>query len=337
MAQRKALLRRAILSMAAVLAVVIGLAWYWLLPVMVSAPTLAGSLQSGALEWQGHSRSYQIYLPVTVSQRPPLVLVFHGSMGNSELARAAYAYEFERLADQHGFVVAFPDGFEDHFNGCRKRGPYAANTQNIDDVGFMRALVSRLARDYAVDTGAVFATGISNGGQMALRLALEAPDLVAAVAPVATNLPTPDNMGCSQSGEPVSLLLMNGTDDPMNPDAGGTVALYGLVGDRGTVQSSQDTVRYWADLAGYTSAPQQRQLEDRDSDDQSHIEVQLWQRSGAESVALYTVVGGGHNTPHPVMRAPRLLGGNNADVVAAEEIWSFFEFVRNKRSAATAH
>lgn len=303
-------------------------AWYWLSFVTITEPRLSGALTRGELTWQDRTRTYQLYTPAELVKNPPLVLVFHGSLGNSHQARAAYGYEFEKLADKHGFVVAFPDGYEDHFNGCRKQGPYAANLLDIDDVGFMQALVQQLQEQLPIDASAVFATGISNGGQMAMRLALEAPDLVAAVAPVATSLPTKENMACAASEQPVSLLLMNGTDDPMNPYAGGTVALFGLLGDRGTVLSSQDTALYWAQLAGYSGPPQTRVLDDRNASDNSTIQVQLWQRPEAASVALYSVIGGGHNTPHPLMRTPRLFGGTNADTTAAGEIWSFFEAAR---------
>ncbi|WP_238946921.1 alpha/beta hydrolase family esterase [Seongchinamella unica] len=77
------------------------------------------------------------------------------------------------------FVVAYPDGFDNHWNGCRKSASYTANTRGIDDVGFTRALVARLSADYGVDPGRVHLGGFSNGGNMVYRLALEAPELIA--------------------------------------------------------------------------------------------------------------------------------------------------------------
>ena len=249
----------------------------------------------------------------------------HGSMGNPEQARSAYAYAFDQLADKDGFLVVYPHGFEDHFNGCRLRGPYSAKQQQIDDVGFLRALVERLVEQNNANPAAVFATGISNGGQMAMRLALEAPDLVTAVASVAASLPAAANMDCVASGKPAAVLLMNGTDDPMNPYAGGTVALYGLLGNRGEVLSSQETINYWAKLAGHSSPPQQRTLADTVSDDNSTVEVYNWEAPGRKPVQLYAIIGGGHNVPHPQLKLPLILGGTNNDIVAAQEIWNFFK------------
>lgn len=288
-------------------------------------PELPGTLQRAQLDWGGIPRSYTYYLPAAVAAAPPLVLVFHGSGGDAAQARLLYGYAFEVLAEEFGFIVAYPDGYQRHFNGCRRAGPYAANELDIDDVGFMGAMVDELAQRHRIDRRAVFATGVSNGGQMALRLALEAPGLVAAVAPVATSMPAPDNMDCERAGEAVSFLLMNGTDDPMNPYEGGSVALYGLWGNRGKVLSSGDTVDYWVELAGYRDGPRQFNFDDRVADDDSTVSLALWAAPGRETIALYTIHGGGHSAPNPEIRMPRLLGGSNRDVYAARLIWNFFQ------------
>lgn len=303
----------------------------WLLWLSVpAAPQLPGRLEVGQLQWQGHERRYTVYTPRNVAVAPALVLVFHGSGSNADQIRVMYGYAFDELAEEHGFIVLYPEGYERHFNGCRAAGPYAANRLNIDDVGFLRALVGRYVARGA-DPRAVYATGVSNGGQMALRLALEAPDLVAAAAPVATSLPTPGNMDCTPSGKPVAFLLMNGTHDPMNPYRGGTVALYGLLGNRGEVLSSQKTVAYFAELAGYTAAPREEALADLAPGDGSTVTVSRWQAPDRPPVALYTVHGGGHGAPHPQVRMPRLLGGSNRDISAAHEIWAFFQTARDTR------
>lgn len=291
----------------------------------VPEPELPGVLTSAELRWDGYTRNYTYYTPSKVSDNPGLVFVFHGSGGNVQQSRDVFGYAFESLAEDHGFLVVYPVGYENHYNGCRKQGPYEANELNIDDVGFIRVLVDRFVEEHKVNPEAVYATGISNGGQMALRLAFEAPELVTAVAPVATSIPTNDNMDCVASGEPVALLLMNGTGDPMNPYSGGNVALYGLVGDRGDVISSRATANYWANLAGHTSDPEKIVLPNNILDDDSTVEINLWQAKGIKSVALYSIIGGGHNAPHPEIKVPKLLGGTNQDFVAAEEIWSFFQ------------
>ncbi|MCB1843098.1 MAG: hypothetical protein KDI09_09075 [Halioglobus sp.] len=313
------------LAGSATVALLLSLLVYFLYLEFPAEPDLPGNYAREAMDWDRQTRSYGVYIPQRRVDAPALVLVFHGSGGSAAQSRAMYAYAFEQLAEQHGFIVLYPEGYEDHYNGCRKAGPYAANRLQIDDVGFMRALVARFVKREGVNPRAVFATGVSNGGQMALRLALEAPDLVAAVAPVATSLPTPDNMDCKASGRPVAFMLMNGTADPMNPYHGGEVALYGLLGNRGGVLSSPQTVEYFAQLAGYREEPVRSVLPDLAPDDGSQVEVTLWRAPGRVPVALYTVHGGGHSAPHPQVRLPRLLGGSNRDIVAAAEMWGFFQ------------
>lgn len=308
----------------ATLLIVVGALVYWLGFERVSEPELAGSVVTKTIVWEGQRRTFTYYLPSHLAEEPALVLVFHGSGGNAQQSRAMFGYAFDVLAEQKGFLVAYPDGYEQHFNGCRKAGPYSANELDIDDVGFMRFLTQWFYVEHGANQQQVFATGVSNGGQMALRLALEAPDLIAAAAPIATSLPTPENMGCAASGKPVALLLMNGTEDPMNPYEGGTVALYGLLGDRGTVLSSAASARYWARLAGHSEQPVVEQLPDTRPDDKSVVTVERWEHVGKVPVTHYTVVGGGHNAPHPDIRLPRLLGGTNNDIVAAQEIMNFF-------------
>ena len=287
-------------------------------------PALSGELRSGSLRVGDLDRSWSVYVPARLAARPALVLALHGSMGDGEQMREGSFRAFDALADRDGFAVAYPDGFEQHWNDCRRVAPYRANTLDVDDVGFLSALVRHLEAELGVDPGRVFATGVSNGGQMAYRLALEAPDLVAAVAPVAAGLPDEANLDCSPSGRPVAILILNGTRDPMNPFEGGRVALYGIWGDRGTVLSSDASAEWWAALAGHRGPPQRRRYPDRDPDDDSWAEIATYGGGPGPEVAHLVVHGGGHNFPHPSGSYPRFLGPTNHDIDAASEIWSFF-------------
>jgi polyhydroxybutyrate depolymerase len=288
-------------------------------------PTLPGTLVAGSLEHGGHTRTWHTYVPARPVTSPALVFVLHGSMGDGAQARGGYAYAFDALAEREGFLPIYPDGFERHWNDCRKAGPYSANAQDIDDVGFLTALVDRYVTEHGADPERVFATGISNGGQMALRLALEAPGRMRAVAPVVASLPASPNLDCEPAGRPVSTLIMNGTADPMNPFDGGEVALYGVFGNRGAVLSSEDSIDYFRELAGHGERPTEvLELPDRDPADGSTVEVRRWRAPGRHSVDLYVIENGGHSAPHPDITLPRLLGPTNHDINAAEEIWKFF-------------
>jgi polyhydroxybutyrate depolymerase len=135
----------------------------------------------------------------------------------------------------------YPDGYEGYWNGCNIVGDYSANKLNIDDVAFMTGMVDKLITEVGVDPGRVFATGISRGGHMAFRLALEASSRFRAVAAVSASVPTPENFKCAPSGQGTSsVMIMNGTRDPINPFDGGEVKFLGLL-KRGKVSGRRES------------------------------------------------------------------------------------------------
>ena len=318
-------LKKVFLSIALAAVAFAGLAFWALRHSMPPMPKLSGKIERGALEHGGRVRTWIAYLPAKPAAHPALVIALHGSMGTGEHARAAYGYDFDLLADQHGFIAVYPQGYEGHWNDCKVRGPFAAKRENIDDVGFLHALVDRLVKDHDADRARVYVTGVSNGGAMTLRLALQTPDFARAYAAVVSSVPTPENMAVTPKNQPVSMLIMNGTDDPFNPWRGGDVVLYGVWGNRGPVLSAQASIDYFRKLAGLEGAPRVTQFPDRDPGDGSTAERWLWSAPGKRSVALYTIKGGGHSVPHPAMHGWRLLGNSNRDIHAANEIWEFFQ------------
>jgi polyhydroxybutyrate depolymerase len=298
---------------------------YWIYtPTIKPVPALDGDLLDGSVTVDGMPRKFRWYRPAKVAPSPPLVFVLHGSRGDGREARRTTYYEFDRLADRHGFLAVYPDGYEQHWNDCRAHAPYAANAKNIDDVAFFAKMVDFFVAEERANAERVYATGISNGGQLAYRLALELPDRVAAVAPVAASLPDDANFDCTRSGKPVAIMILNGTADPMNPYEGGEVALFGLLGSRGTVLSTDATVAYFAKLAGHHGPPRTVNYPDVATHDHSSAELQIWSDGPGPEVVLLKVEGGGHTFPHPFHRFPRIIGPTNADLDAAAEIWRFF-------------
>ena len=318
-------LKIACLSIPLAGAAFVGLAVWAMRQSYPPMPTLAGHMERGALEHGGRTRTWIAYLPAQPEPHPALLIVLHASMGTGERARAAFGYDFDLLADRHGFIAIYPQGYKGHWNDCKARGPFAAKRENIDDVGFLHALVDRLAKDHNVDRTRVYVTGISNGGGMVLRLALQTPDFARAYAAVVSSVPTPENMAVAPKNQPVSILFMNGTGDPFNPWRGGDVVLYGVWGNRGPVLSAQASIDYFRNIAGLDGAPQVTRFPDRDPSDGSTAERSLWSAPGKRSVALYTIQGGGHGVPHPATHGLRLLGNSNRDIHAANEIWQFFQ------------
>src|SRR4029077_11358983 len=108
------------------------------------------------------------------------VLAFHGGGSNAE--QMVHFCGMNEKADQADFIVVYPNGSGRldralTWNGGNCCGYAMLN--NVDDVSFVRALLSDLERVVAIDPKRVYATGISNGGIMAYRLASELSDRIA--------------------------------------------------------------------------------------------------------------------------------------------------------------
>jgi len=246
-------------------------------------------------------------------------MVLHGSDGDADRVRKATGYGFERLADQHRFAVVYPEAYEGNWNACNVKGDYSANVLDIDDVGFLTALADRLIKEYGIDTNRVFAAGISRGGSMTYRLALEAPSRFRAVAAVAANVPAPQNFKCKPVRGATSVMIMNGTEDPLNPFEGGEVGLLGMY-HRGPVISSGNSAGYLARRAGIATPPQRNREKTASG---VGVEISLW-RTGPVEIELVAIIGGGHGIPQPWSQHARLLGPSPAEPNGPEMIWDFF-------------
>ena len=290
-------------------------------------PRLSGKLTKGTIEVGGRTRTYLSYVPQGLTKGAPLVVLMHGSGQNGVHLRKWTGYGFERLADERGFAIVYPDGYEGYWNACNIVGDYSANKLNIDDVGFLGALADKLVTEIGVDPGRVFATGVSRGGHMAFRLALEAPSRFRAVAAVSANVPTPENFKCKPAGEGTSsVMIMNGTKDPINPFAGGEVKLFGLL-KRGKVRSSRESGQYFADLNQIAGRPQTNVTQVADG---VQVEQVLWRNGSKVEVELVAIHGGGHGIPQPYWRYPRILGPSPREPNGPAVIWAFFERQRPK-------
>jgi polyhydroxybutyrate depolymerase len=252
------------------------------------------------------TREFLEYLPNDIPPHSPLVIVLHGALMDAKSMREWTGYEFDQLADQHGFVVVYPDGYKHNWNDCHLKATFAAHTENIDDMGFLKGLIAREVAQRQIDKKHVYVLGYSNGGQMALRLALQAPEQVAGIAIAGASLQDPEDSSCPEQGA-VPLLVVQGEKDPIHPIDGGRVTLFGF-SDRGRVLSAFDTARTFAKRLGVTSAHQEIHLDPQKSGDPTSADGFLWPGAPSPVVALYKIEGGGHVVPQPVFIYPRILG-----------------------------
>ncbi|MEH6549835.1 MAG: PHB depolymerase family esterase [Pseudomonadales bacterium] len=317
------IIRWILLILAVLVLLVVAAFFYYLYVPAIDPPELSGDYQSHSIKVDDIDRSFGFYLPKQLDVKPPLIFVLHGSNQPGDSMRKATGFEFETLADQYGFIVVYPDGYQKHWNDCRASADYQANQKNIDDPAFFTAMISYFSETHSVDSERIFATGLSNGGHMAYRLALELPDIFAAVAPMAANLPVDSNMDCQKSGRPISIAVFNGTEDPINPYQGGRVKV-GSNDSRGDVLSSHDTIGYWLGLAQINNEPETRTHPEQDGDDSTSVREDRWLGNDGTQVRLYTLQGSGHVVPSRIVTFPRILGKGAGDISAPQEIVNFF-------------
>lgn len=314
-------LRFCLFTLLIVIAAGAALFGYFIYSPAPDVPPLTGTLAKGSMEVDGLKRTYRTYVPRQLAKGAPLVLVMHGSGENAAQIRVETGYAFERLADEHGFAVVYPNSYSFDWNDCSRIGDFSAAGRLVDDVGFLGALTDKLIAELGVDSRRVFATGVSAGGFMSLRLALEAPSRFRAVAAVAANVPRPDNFKCKPVGQGTSVMIMNGTRDPLVPFDGGEVNLLGLFYKGGNVHSARESAQYFADLNKLADAPA---IVPNQAADSAKVEQLLWRNDGKAEVELVAIHGGGHGLPQPYYRRPRLLGPSPMAPNGAAIIWEFF-------------
>ncbi|MDZ7871177.1 MAG: PHB depolymerase family esterase [Rheinheimera sp.] len=297
-----------------------GLFTYFVYTPDPEVPLLTGTLTKATLDVNGETYTYRLYLPKDLAKGAPLVMVLHGSGQNGAQIRTETGYGFERLADQHGFAVVYPSGKAFDWNDCSKTGDFLVNGRESDDLHYLNTLVDSLITEHGFAKQRVFATGVSAGGFMSLRLALESPERFRAVAAVSANVPAPDNFKCKPVAQGASVLIMNGTADPLVPYSGGEVSLLGLFFQNGQVLSSTASAEFFVaqnKLSGPAKSAAARS-------DGKHVQRLLWRDEGRFEVELVTVVEGGHGMPQPHWQRPRLLGPSPMEPNGPELIWQFF-------------
>jgi len=269
----------------------------------------------------GTERSYTLHLPKSLASKPAaLVIVLHGGGGSAKSAEAQSG--FSAVADAHGFIVAYPEGSDRArplLNALGKPGFETWNAgaccgyaveQGIDDVGFIRAMVADIAKARPIDPKRIYATGLSNGGMMAYRLACEASDLVAAVGIVSAVV----MVAPCEPTFPVAVLDIHGTADQNVPIDGG-------VGPKSITKVAyppvERSIAFWAahDDCGkdpIVSSPAPT------------VTLRSYPLcAGNTAVDYYVIEGGGHAWPGGQRLLQRLDAPSTA-IDATPLIWQFF-------------
>jgi polyhydroxybutyrate depolymerase len=255
----------------------------------------------------------------------PVVLSLHGGGGNGG-AHQRYT-RMDALADRERFVVAYPNGTGRFGNrlltwnagGCCG----LAKQRGVDDVAFLRAVAGDLASRLTIDQTRIYATGLSNGAMMAYRLAQDASDLVAAIAPVA-GASVVDEVAPAR---PVPILHIHSVDDPRALYDGGLGPPFPLTNVRILHPAVEEMLARWRRAEGCPDSPR-ADAALRGGPGNAHTATRTtWGpcRDGSE-VVLWKLTGAGHVWPggQPDYLT-RVLGPGTDVIDANREMWQFFK------------
>jgi len=286
------------------------------------AVTPIGRATDGTVTVSGAIRTYRIYLPASLPHHKPvpLLVALHGGLGSGPQFEQQTG--FDGLAEANRFIVVYPNGTpirpgsnEDVWNAGACCSVAAQSQENVNDVGFISALITKFETRYDIDPNRVFVTGHSNGAMLGERLACQLSDKVAAIAVQSGTLV----VGQCNPPDPVAVLEIHGTADQNVPVNGG-VGSKGI--DKENYPPPVDALTTLAARDGCPTTPATRS-----DPSNAAVNLEIWQPCRAGTVVEWAKVTGANHAwmGHPTSPAAELLEGGTPymgfDSSAA--VWSF--------------
>ncbi len=269
-------------------------------PILIFAIFLSFKAQaqliSDSIKVDGKYRLFH-FNPGAIKSDASLVFILHGSGGNGKQMMKGTTKLIERAPAENALLV-FPDGYKKYWNECRKAASSLANKEDIDENTFFDSMIKYFKIKYKINDQHVFAIGTSGGGQMCYKLAMTMPGKFRAVTALIANVPAIDNLDCSEAKVAIPIMIVNGTEDPLNPYEGGMMQSGDFI--MGNVRSTDKSFQYWASLAGYQGSPLKESVPDNDPTDGKIIERYTYKKKGKPEIVLLKVIGGKHDYPNDI-------------------------------------
>jgi len=295
----------------------------------------AGESKSYVFKHEGIVRDVAIFDPRARAGEGlsrPVVVVLHGGLGDDDDTVALTFGKLNELAAADDFLVVYPQGIGGHWNDGRKVDRYVAQREGVNDVDFLTTLIDDLAQKRNVDPEAVFLLGVSDGAMMTHRFACERTNKLRGFAAIIGAMPYEVARRRWRCGkEPLSALMINGTEDPIVPWDGGAVQFGGQ--KLGRVLSAERTFSFWSNHDGCKDVAVSK-IPDFVSSDGTRIERHKATGCvGGTKVELFAVEGAGHTWPSGWQYLPEnIIGPTSQDINAAVAAWRFFQSALQSRS-----
>ncbi len=270
-------------------------------------------IETGTLEFESQGelleRTYLVFIPnsYTTTEKFPLVIYLHSYGWN---AKQGMAYtQLNKVGNENNFIIVYPNASRNWNSGLGDSPKW--NTQDFDDVEYINKLIDSLLEQYSIDPNRIYATGYSNGGFMAYKLACQLSHRIAAIATVGGLISTSVEANCYPT-HPTPILHIHGTEDTYVPIEGYSGWL-----------TVDETISYWTNFNG-CALSETTYLPDTNPTDHSHVEKISYSNCNDNSnVIYYKIINGGHTWPGA--GPPGYAAGNtNLDFSASEVIWEFF-------------
>src|SRR3989449_262001 len=228
--------------------------------------------------------------------------------------------QWDRVADEHGFIVVYPSG---EGGGGPRVWHEDGGAGPSRDIRFISELIDTLEARYNIDPKMIYANGLSNGGGMSFALSCTLSDRIAAVGMVGAALLVPFRWCTDQ--RPVPMIAFHGTADSAAPYQGGF---------------SWVAPQRFQGVRAFTASWARRNRCDRNPVD-SVVATDVTRReypNCADDAAgvLYTIKGGGHTWPGG-QPPPEWVGGPPSNSTHASSLmWAFFRAHRLREAQTGA-
>lgn len=266
-----------------------------------AAPTAGSSASLRKLTVEGVERSYLLHIPpgLDINQPVPVIFAFHG-MDDNALTMGNMA-GFDDVADRASFLVVYPEGVQ--FNLFKGWNLSTGGTGEVNELAFIRQILSDLDTMATIDAKRVYAAGFSMGGDHAYQLACDT-EVFAAVASVSARM----EYGACQPSQAVSVLHVHGLIDPFVPSL--AVVEQGIAN---WVRLNECTSPGQVEELCHTFVGQSKRLGECADSAQVDVTHTVYQSCQAgTAVELYTIASGRHTWP------------TNYEPPFSQVIWDFF-------------
>ena len=275
----------------------------------------------------GLERDYIIHVPSNINQDSPLVVVIHGYTSSAETIMTYSG--MNDIANREGFIAVYPQGTVGSDGNTFFQVGYDFHSDStVDDVSFIRYLVNSLTQEFNLKRQKAFATGMSNGGDMAYLLACTSSDLFEAVASV-TGVMMKQTMDNCELDNPVPIFEIHGTADDISffdgdiNNATGWGAYYGL----------PETIDFFVEKYQLVQKSEELILSKDEGASNDIFFERYWTEGVETEVWMYRIEGGGHIWPgagvkltwwnNPFLRY--YFGSGENEISASEAVWMFFK------------